>query len=162
MFVRWKRRKRAFNRGWANQAGLESYGAWQAKKDGDSLDAVLVQSVRVGSSIRQKFVCHLASISEKDTSELNVLLRDEFWQRVTLKLATLSLADIERVAIEAAINKVVPRPTDEQVAQRKAEWEAWIKPLREIFTKKQTQGTRGRSAENSATGFAKLGTTKQS
>jgi hypothetical protein len=153
MVVRWKRRKRSFTRGWANQFGSgESYGAWKAKKAGDSLDVVLVQSVRVGSSIRQKFVCHLASISEKDTSEREVLMRDEFWQKVTSKLATLSLGDPERRTIEAAIDKVVPRPTDEQVAQRTAEWEAMMKPLRAMFPKKQTRRRRRRSAENRETG----------
>jgi hypothetical protein len=137
MFVRWKRRKRSFTRGWANQFGSgESYGAWKAKKAGDSLDVVLVQSVRVGSSIRQKFVCHLASISENAAAEINVLLHNEFWQKVTSKLATLNLGDPERATIETAIANVVPRPTDEQVAQRYAEWEAVIQPIRAMFPRK--------------------------
>jgi uncharacterized protein with von Willebrand factor type A (vWA) domain len=152
MFVRWKRRKRSFTRGWANQFGSgESYGAWQAKQDGDSLDAVVVQSVRVDSNIRQKFVCHLASISENYIGKESVLPRAEFWQKVTSKLATLSLGDPERRTIEAAIDKVVPRPADEQVAQQNAEWEALMKPLRAMFPKKQTRRRRRRSAENRAT-----------
>ncbi len=121
MFVRWKRRKRTYGRG-----GL--LGEWEAERAGDSIDVVLVKSLRVDGRVRQKFVCHLAHVHENQMDWPG--RRVTFWEQVTPKLDALGLDLSERAKIEAQLDRVMPRPSAEEwaevkrvTAERRARWQ---------------------------------------
>ena len=126
MFVRWKRRKRSYNRGWGH-----SQGAWRAEEAGDSLDAVLVKTKRVGKRVQQKVICYLGSVHEKKIEKM--FTRVDFWDEVTPKLDALNLSSQERTTIEISLNKTIPRPAEDEAAQFKKEREAYFAATREIF-----------------------------
>jgi hypothetical protein len=121
MFVRWKRRKRTYGRGGRGEEGAE--------RAGDSIDVVLVESLRVGGRVRQRFVCHLAHVHEKQMAWIG--RRADFWKQVIPRLDALRLDLSERAKIEAQLDRVMPRLSpDGQAASDKAttEHRAWNQP----------------------------------
>ncbi len=114
MFVRWKRRKRTYGRG-----GGGCRGEWEADRAGDSIDVVLVESLRVGGRVRQRFVCHLAHVHENQMDWVG--RRADFWEQIIPRLDALRLDLSERAKIEAQLDRVMPRLSpDEQAASDKA------------------------------------------
>jgi hypothetical protein len=111
MFVRWKRRKKA-----PTKPGRSPRRRSNA---GDSLYCVLVESLRINGSPRQKVVCYLASVDENDCHKQ--WLRVDFWDYISTKLDKLPLTRRERMKIEESIGRVVTRvPEEEAVAFKKA------------------------------------------
>ena len=106
MFIRWKVR---------NRIGT----TWQ--RPGKTFTAMLVECRRVRGPPRQRVVVYLGSIRqdllEHDT---HCLFRARFWDRVTAKLDQVALP-FDTDKIEAAINRVVGRPTAEEIATDKVE-----------------------------------------
>lgn len=99
MYVRWKRRnlKRV--------GGSTDY----------ALDAVLVESMRIGGKPRQRHVAHLASIREDDLApEAKPQWRAQFWRTVDKRLTGMDLGDGDRARIVATLEDRVPRLTAEQ------------------------------------------------
>jgi hypothetical protein len=93
MFLRWKRRplRRTADTAW---------------------DAVLVQSVRVAGTPRQR-TRYLGSIRMRyRTAPAH---RQAFWAAVERRLAPLALELTTRQAIEAQLTREVPRPTAEEL-----------------------------------------------
>jgi hypothetical protein len=93
MFVRWKRRK------------LVSTSDY-------SLDATLVSSERNGSKIRQRFIKHLGSISEKHKRKLES--RIAFWARADRSLDSLALNQVLREFLESQLSAKIPRPEEQE------------------------------------------------
>lgn len=80
-----------------------------------TLEAVLVQSVRVGGQPRQQTVGYLASIRvQYRTAPAH---RQAFWRSVERRLAVLDLPQATRQTLEAQLAQQVPRPTPEELAQ---------------------------------------------
>lgn len=116
MFIRWKRRKKAATKPWRQPR--------RRSDAGDSLYCVLVESQRVNGSPRQKVICYLGSLDEGDREKL--WLRVDFWDLVSAKLDKLELTSRERTKIEKAIDLVVSRvPEDEVAAFKKERKEYW-------------------------------------
>lgn len=96
MYVRWKTRMKTRHR----------------RPTGEhTLNAVLVESVRVNGKPRQRFICHIASIGEKRTGAY--WHRFDFWARAGDVLDLLQLTDEARQTIEAQLTARVPYPTEE-------------------------------------------------
>jgi hypothetical protein len=100
MYVRWKRRKL--------RKGL---GRKREEDAGHARSAVLVESHRVNGQPRQKFVAHLGSIHERFIG--TPLHHRLFWIDVHAKFKRLELDHDQRVAIEQAVERVVPRNNDD-------------------------------------------------
>ncbi len=129
-------------------------GTWNAEKDGDSLDAVLVESVRAAGRVRQRFISHLGHIHENKKTWLSD--RAPFWNQAILKLDALHLGTPERANIEALLDRVVPRPSMEELEKGErlyAEWKATFLDPGLAFIASRKRGKRGpyrtRSAYNS-------------
>ncbi len=108
MFVRWKRRESSYkHRGWIfRNIALER---------GATISAVLVESVRVDGKPRQRFICHLAKVREKQLDEKFTPFH--FWRNATNKLASLPLDDSEKKKIEDQLSAKIPRPSDAEAAE---------------------------------------------
>jgi len=113
MFIRWNRRKRT-KTGWR-------------RKEGDYLTAVLVESVRVNGSPRQKIIKCLGSIGEDALGK--VYRRDNFWETVERNLSTLELTEEMKDKIIVSLKKTVPKPSDKEV---KKDREESVRRLEEI------------------------------
>lgn len=122
MFIRWKRRKKKkFGR----------YGAPRARGEkGDSLYCVLVESKRLNGSPRQKTICYLGSVDEGDRERLCV--RVNFWDRLLRCLDQLQIDPAERTKIEASIERVVSRASEDEATQFRAERDRYRKFMRSI------------------------------
>lgn len=123
MFIRWKRRKKR-----VTPPGRKPRRRADA---GDSLYCVLVESQRINGLPRQKVICYLGSLDERDREKL--WLRVDFWDAVTAKLDQLQLADRERAKIEEAIERVVSRVPDQEAADFKRERDAWRRELEQLM-----------------------------
>ncbi len=106
MFVRWKRRESTYAR---------ERRRTSADERGATLYAVLVESVRVDGKPRQKFVCQLAKVCEKDLNHRAIPFH--FWKKATGKLNTLSLDESERKKIEQQLAAKIRRPSDAEAAE---------------------------------------------
>ncbi len=106
MFVRWKRRESTY----ARERSLTS-----ADERGTTLYAVLVESVRVDGKPRQKFICQLAKVCEKDLN--HQAFPFHFWKKATGKLNTLALDESERKKIEQQLAAKIRRPSDAESAE---------------------------------------------
>ena len=80
-----------------------------------TLEAVLVQSVRVGGQPRQQTVGYLGSIRAQ--YRLAPAYRQAFWRSVERRLAVLDLPLATRQALEGQLAQQVPRPTPEELGQ---------------------------------------------
>jgi len=105
MFVRWKRRRLKKKIG---RKGNEDAGYTRS--------AVLVKSHRVNGEPRQKFVAHLGYVKERLIDQPHI--QSWFWRGITSKLDQLDLDLDQRVAIEQAIERVVPRDGDDGTASK--------------------------------------------
>ncbi len=115
MYVRWKKRARTR----------------QHRPTGEyTLTAVLVRNDRINFGPRQprrprqEFIKHLGSIHESEIANLHLCRR--FWTGVEAALNSIEKPYVRitpdiRAKIEASIQQVVPRPTDEDIQKA---WEA--------------------------------------
>lgn len=107
MFVRWKRRHLRRNRD----------TAW---------DAVLVQSVRIAGTPRQRTVRYLGSIRTRYRPA--PAHRQAFWAAVEQRLAQLALDPATRQAVETQLERQIPRPTAAEL-QELARYRALFDPV---------------------------------
>jgi hypothetical protein len=115
MYVRWKRYARKAERRYVRGVGMV--------QEPETLHAaVLVESRREADKVRQRFVCHLGSIRERQLQHLSH--RAHFWRSVERKLAGLELPDAQRAKIEAALAARVTRPTPAETAADDAAYAA--------------------------------------
>lgn len=122
MFIRWKRRKKAVSKPWRRLRRSQS---------GDSLYCVLVESKRVNGSPRQKVLCYLGSLDERDRDGL--WTRVDFWDRADAKLNQLQLTRRERAKIEESIGLVVSRVPEDEAASFRRERQAWLQQLEQLI-----------------------------
>ena len=105
MFVRWKRRllHRSHNKG--------TY----------ALDAVLVESYREGSKVKQRFIKHLGSVEERLLNHKEAYVRavhqNYFWKHAAVRLDTLKLDRSQTEIIERKIVERIPRPNRQEEEQ---------------------------------------------
>jgi hypothetical protein len=111
MFVRWKRRALA-------RLPLDG-----SSKPGHVRYAVLVKCVRIEGKPRQKVVCYLGHIKERDISSTAHRLR--FWATVDRTLDALRLETSKRPLIEQKIALTVPRPSPAEWSKMSQRFEAW-------------------------------------
>jgi RNA binding exosome subunit len=116
MYVRWNKRKR-FKIGWR-------------KKEGHYLSAVLVESHRVDGTPRQKIIKCLGSIGEENLHR--VFRRQSFWATTEKSLAELGLSTEDQQKIIASIEKVVPKPSEDDVDRER---EKGFRVLKELGDK---------------------------
>lgn len=110
MFVRWKKRKAAPERRHSFGIGPHMSPHWVV---------VVVESKRLDGKPRQKIVMYLASIA--DDVRGHEYSQVEFWLQAMTKLDALSVAGEQRARMEAALLRIVPRPTLETTARIEAE-----------------------------------------
>jgi hypothetical protein len=110
MFVRWKRRKRIAKDPF-------TFGRKHVAKT--DLSAVLVRCERLDGKPRQRIVAYLGTIQEGYLKGEHSAAREYFWENADRRLSSLGLAKTERQEIEAALVARVPRPTAEEVEERK-------------------------------------------
>jgi hypothetical protein len=84
--------------------------------------AVLVESVRTAAGPRQKVLGYLGSIEEQYLGQVGH--RVGFWASAEARLDELGPTAEERARIVAALEAVVPRPTDEERAAQEERWAA--------------------------------------
>ena len=113
MFIRWNRRKRT-------KAG------WR-KKEGDYLSAVLVESCRIDGKPRQKSIKHLGSIGEERLN--NVYDRRLFWEKAEKSMDSLPLSPDIKLKLTASLERVVSKPTEEDIIK---DHEEGLRQLKEI------------------------------
>ncbi len=99
MYIRWNRRKRKTT-------------SWQ-KKTGCYLTAIAVESHREDGSPRQKVIKCLGSIGEERLEK--VYARKRFWETVEKKLHSISASDGDKERIISSIEKVVPKPSTDEI-----------------------------------------------
>lgn len=102
MFVRWKRR----------QLKRPPYDGQPA---GHVRYAVLVESKRRGGQPRQRVICHLAHIKERDIEKAVWRLR--FWQTVDHRLNELGLDSETRAIMETKLARDVARPSATELSE---------------------------------------------
>lgn len=126
MFVRWKRRRR-------NTEPPADWPRWRhepserAKKEGDSLDAVIVENRRDGKKVRQRVICYLGTVHEKTAGE--TLDRFRFWRYTAKKLEQLELKKNVRARLEAQLSAVIPRMSESELERYEAEGRARFNQL---------------------------------
>ena len=113
MYVRWNKRKR-FKSGWR-------------KKEGHYLSAVLVESHRVNGTPRQKIIKFLGSIGEESLHR--VFRCQDFWAAAEKNLASLGLSAEDQQKIIASIEKVVPKPSEDDLNREREEGFRVLKEL---------------------------------
>ena len=121
MYVRWNKRKR-FKIGWR-------------KKEGHYLSAVLVESRRIDGTPRQKIIKCLGSIGEENLHR--VFWRQGFWVTTEKNLAALGLSDENQQKIIASIEKVVPKPSADDLDREREEGFRILKELGERLSGRQ-------------------------
>ncbi len=119
MYVRWKKRLRKR----ASQ-GEPSY----------LLSAALTESHRVNGKPRQRTIAYLGSIRNECIDLPFCLPRRDFWQRVTTRLDALDLSASERATIEDVLGRVVPRPSEEEIAAAEVEFAQYRQTLRALMS----------------------------
>lgn len=113
MYVRWNKRKR-FKIGWR-------------KKEGHYLSAVLVESHRVNGTPRQKIIKFLGSIGEENLHRVSRC--QDFWTTAEKNLASLGLSAEDQQKIIASIEKVVPKPSEDDLNREREEGFRVLKEL---------------------------------
>jgi RNA binding exosome subunit len=113
MYVRWNKRKR-FKIGWR-------------KKEGHYLSAILVESHRVDGAPRQKIIKFLGSIGEENLHR--VFWCQDFWVTAEKNLAALGLSAEDQQKIIAIIEKVVPKPSEDDLNREREEGFRVLKEL---------------------------------
>jgi len=137
MYVRWKRRTRKARHHYEYD-NLEP-GATRARKviDPEWLrTAHLVESVRVNGSPRQRTLAYLGSIRERHldpNADGSSSFRGFFWRDASAKLDGLTLDPEHRDRIEASLEVVVPRPSDEAIARDQQARDARIAAAARLF-----------------------------
>jgi hypothetical protein len=143
MFVRWKRRITASKKWrknyntvrteevigtYANGSPRYQYVTVPKTDDEKTLriSAYLCTSVRIDGEPRQKAV-YLANINPKYIEQ--VAHQAHFWKPALARLDAAQLPTEQRQSIEAALEKRVPRPSDEAIARAEAEAEAFMQYL---------------------------------
>jgi hypothetical protein len=103
MFIRWRRRclKKA-----TAKAGQTQY----------RLSAILVESCRHGSKVRQRMIAYLGSIQEAKID--HEVQRLGFWQKVDRRLDAVPAS--LRGTVTQMLEAVVPRPSEERLAHSRA------------------------------------------
>jgi len=77
-----------------------------------TLDAVLVESVRIEGKPRQRHIAHLATIREADLATgADPCWRVQFWRKISRRLDDLEIEGADRVRVLDAVAQRVPRPT---------------------------------------------------
>ena len=119
MFVRWNKRKR--------------FDKWK-KPQADAISAVLVESQRVDGNPRQKTIKYLGSIR---SDRVNVVgWARGFWKSAEKNLSTLDLSPEVRDKIITDLNKVVLRPSDEDVAKANEEAAEMLSKIEKAIPKR--------------------------
>ena len=85
--------------------------AYLRNKDQAHWAATLVENVRIGDKMTERYVAYLAGIGERDVTKLGP--QCGFWERVTRQLDRLSnrLSAEDRKRVERVIQERVPCPT---------------------------------------------------
>ena len=96
MFMRWKRYK-------------------LIKKEGYSLQAVLLRGVRNGKTMRQEFIKYLGSIRQQRIE--TVRGRIIFWKKVNQSLSTLNLDPESKRTVVNMIREKVPIPRQAEIQE---------------------------------------------
>ena len=121
MYVRWNRRKR-IKEGWR-------------KKKGDYLSAVLVESCRIDGKPRQKTIKHLGSIGEDRLDR--VYARKCFWDKAEKNMDLLDLHPDNRLKVIIGLEKIVPKPSDVDIAKDREESIRLLKEIEERLSRGQ-------------------------
>ena len=121
MYVRWNRRKR-IKEGWR-------------KKKGDYLSAVLVESCRIDGKPRQKTIKHLGSIGEDRLDR--VYDRKCFWDKAERNMDSLNLHPDNRLKVNISLEKIVPKPSDVDIAKDREESIRLLKEIEERLSRGQ-------------------------
>jgi ribosomal protein L32E len=119
MYVRWNRRKR-IKEGWR-------------KKKGDYLSAVLVESCRIDGKPRQKTIKHLGSIGEDRLDR--VYDRKCFWDKAERNMDSLNLQPDNRHKVIVGLEKIVPKPSDADIAKDLEERKRSLKEIEERLSR---------------------------
>ncbi len=99
MYIRWKRKKRTKEIAWMI-------------KEGDYIYAVLVEARRIDGKPRQKTVKYLGGIREKNQ---DIYGQMTFWDKAEKELASLNLDPAARNKIIVSLEKVVPKPSQDDL-----------------------------------------------
>jgi len=91
--------------------------AYLRNKDQAHWAATLVENVRVGDKMTERYVAYLAGIGERDITRLGA--QCGFWERVTRQLDRLSnrISAEDRKRVERVLQERVPCPTRLQYDQ---------------------------------------------
>jgi hypothetical protein len=106
--------------------------AYLRNKDQAHWAATLVEIVRIGDKMTERYVAYLAGIGERDVTKLG--MQCGFWERVTRQLDRLSnrLSAEGRKRIERILQERVPCPTRLQYDQWHSEGARLLGPDRVI------------------------------
>jgi len=106
--------------------------AYLRNKDQAHWAATLVEIVRIGDKMTERYVAYLAGIGERDVTKLGT--QCGFWERVTRQLDRLSnrLSAEDRKRIERILQERVPCPTRLQYDQWHSEGARLLGPDRVI------------------------------